>query len=339
MPPLPPLKDVLEVLEYLSLPAAGGAALVMCVFLLTGRWAGALGSAVAAVAGFAWANYAYRHMGWSDVPLLPWKPPAEGAKALDWLPRSALVLLVVGLVSRWAGLAAARYLPERRWWVANVLVWIPRVAVVAVVVQRLVPEKAAAETVWLIPALGAAMLLNWVALDGVARSVGIGDVETDGGVPHPTWQAPQPTTTSTGWQVAGYQAAIFASASALMLYHHWASASYIAIVLAAMMCGVATAAGVGKADASGAVPAGVAFLPTLLLVAHLSQDSKIPQAAFWLVALAPLMLLPFLVPAVARTDRWYVRLIRAAMVLIPLVTAILLAAQHEELAFDKNEEW
>ena len=101
MPPLPPVKDVLEVLEYLALPAAGGAALVMSAFVLLGRWVGALGSAGAAVAGFAWANYAYRHMGWDDSPLLPWWPPAEGAKPLhsqciDLLLRGNSIGRIVG---------------------------------------------------------------------------------------------------------------------------------------------------------------------------------------------------------------------------------------------------
>jgi hypothetical protein len=105
-------------------------------------------------------------------------------------------------------------------------------------------------------------------------------------------------------------------------------------MLGGAMFGVAVVAGVGRADASGAVPAGVGVLPALLLAAHISQDSNIPQAAFWLVALAPLVLLPFLVPAVARRDRWSVRLVRAAVVFAPLVAALVLAARHEQLAFE-----
>ena len=66
-------------------------------------------------------------------------------------------------------------------------------------------------------------------------------------------------------------------------------------------------------------------------------DHNVPAAYFWLVALAPLLLLPFLIPALARKDRWYVRVIRALLVLVPLAVAVALAAQHEQLAFE--EEW
>jgi hypothetical protein len=63
---------------------------------------------------------------------------------------------------------------------------------------------------------------------------------------------------------------------------------------------------------------------------------QVPEAAFWLVALAPAMLLPFLIPAVARNqDRWYVRAMRAILVLAPLVAAAVLASQNETLAFDE----
>ncbi|MBA4065991.1 MAG: hypothetical protein C0501_20185 [Isosphaera sp.] len=307
--PLPPLEDLLLVLEYVALPAAGGAALVAAALLLLGRRAGAAAAAAGVAFGFAWANHSARHLGWdAESPLLPWTP-GDDAKPWHHLPRAAFVLLAVGLLTRWVDLVAGHYLPERRWWVANVLVWVPRAAAVGVVSNWLVSEKTAGEVWWLVPALAAAMLLEWVALDGVARA-------------------------GAGGQVAAYQSAVFVAASVLMLYHHWASASHVALMLGGAMFGVAVVAGLAKADASGAVPAGVGVLPALLLAAHVSQDSNIPQAAFWLVALAPLVLLPFLVPAVARRDRWFVRLARAVLVLAPLVAALALAARHEQLAFE-----
>ena len=57
MPPPPPLKDVLEALYQCVLPGAGGAALVLAAFLLFGRRAAAIGSAVAVVAAFMWGNF------------------------------------------------------------------------------------------------------------------------------------------------------------------------------------------------------------------------------------------------------------------------------------------
>src|SRR5919108_3201727 len=154
MPPLPPTKYVLEALQNDVLPAAGGGALVLCVFLLLGRWAGALGSAAAIVVAFLWANFTLTYLKFDDKPtwentarLIPWKP-VEGAPGWHWLPRAALVLVVVGLVSRWIGMIAARSLPGRLWWGANLLVWAPRLAGVIVVSGWLASGRAAAAPEW-----------------------------------------------------------------------------------------------------------------------------------------------------------------------------------------------
>jgi hypothetical protein len=104
------------------------------------------------------------------------------------------------------------------------------------------------------------------------------------------------------------------------------------------MFGIAVAAGVGKADTSGAIPAGVVFLPGLVLGGRPSlADNLVPASCFWVLALAPVVLLPFLIPALARRNGWLVRIARPLLVLAPVVVAIVLAAQHEKLAFE--EEW
>jgi hypothetical protein len=346
MPPLPPAKDVLNALQLDVLPAAGGAALVMCVFCVLGGWgqafeaatslrqittvvarglaasivfvgrnAGVVGAAAAVVVAFLWANHDFKAVSWDNTHrLIPWNPD-DPKKAWQWLPRVALVMVVVGIASRWLGQIAAGYLPERRWWGANLLVWAPRLGAVAVASRWLVPESAAAERTWLVPALAAAMALEWVVLDSVAR-----------------------TKPGAGGQVAAYLSAAFFAAAAVLIYHHWAGAMEIAVVLGAAMFGLAAAAGAAKEDASGAVPAGVAFLPGLMLAGRLSMDSKIPVAAFWLVALAPLALTPFLIPRLARQSGWAARVARAVLMLIPLVIAVALADQHEQLAFG-GDEW
>jgi hypothetical protein len=103
------------------------------------------------------------------------------------------------------------------------------------------------------------------------------------------------------------------------------------------MFGIAVAAGIGKCDTSGAIPAAVAFLPGLMFAMRPSMTAhQVPEVAFWLVALAPATLLPFLIPAVTRNqDRWYVRAGRALLVLAPIIAAAVLAAEHETLAFDQ----
>ncbi len=279
----------------------------MGVLLIFGRWAGALASGAAVAVAFVCANYTARHLSWDDEPLLPWKPD-DPAKPWLWLPRVALVLVAVGLISRWIGMIATHYLPERRWWGANLLVWAPRIAAVALTCGWLVSEKWATEDAWLMPALGAAMLLEWIVLDGLSRS-------------------------EASAEVAGYQAAIFLTASMMLLYHHWATVSFIALIVGSTMFGIAVVAGIAKADTSGAVPASVGILPGLLLAGWMSQDSKIPLAAFWIVALAPLVLLPFLIPALARRDNWYIRAIRAVLILAALAAAAVLTDKYEQPAF------
>src|SRR4051794_28272433 len=110
---LPPAADVLGPLHDAVLPGAGGAALVVCLFLVLGRWAGAVGSALAVAVAFAWANYTFAAVSWDDTGrLVPWKAGPD-APAWHWLARAGLLLVAVGLISRWIGLVAARWLPGR----------------------------------------------------------------------------------------------------------------------------------------------------------------------------------------------------------------------------------
>ncbi|HUR53463.1 MAG TPA: hypothetical protein VMZ71_05005, partial [Gemmataceae bacterium] len=254
MPPLPPQSLVLEQLQQTVLPAAGVAALVVCLFALLGRWAGALGSACAVAAGFVAANYVFLKPSWADGRVLPWKQLSE-TKPWEWLPRAALVLLVVGLASRWLGLILMHKVPERRWWVANVFVWAPRLASVFVVGGWLVAERWATEHPWLPWALRAAMLFNWVVLDSIART-GPGLLPVPG--IYDERREPAGDWTGAGGQVAAYLSLILLAASVVSLYSYWGSPTEVSTILGAAMFGIAVAAGAAKVDASGAIPAGVA---------------------------------------------------------------------------------
>jgi hypothetical protein len=325
MPPLPPTKYVLEALQNDVLPAAGGGALVLCVFLLLGRWSGALGSATAVAVAFLWANFTLTNLRLEEKPtwentarLIPWKP-AEGAPGWHHLPRAALLLVVVGLVSRWAGLIANRALAAKYWWGANLVVWAPRVAAVVFVSGWLASGRAATAPEWqlLRYQLVGSMVLVWLALDGVARS--------DGGL-------------DGGADAAAYQALIFLVAGTILLYTHNARLMEVAVVLGFAAFGVAVVATLGGCDTSGAVPAGAVFLPGLLLATRPSlTPHNVPPTAVWLVALAPLVLLPFLLPALVRKNNLALRLLRAALIIAPLVAAVVLASEHEKLSFE--EEW
>ncbi len=312
MPPLPPSKDVLDALQHAVMPAAGGAAFVLCLFLVFGRWAAALGSAMAVIVGFCSANFTFDELSWERTGrVMIWKLD-EASPAWHWLPKAALLLLVVGLLSRWLGLLVTHSLPERRWWGANLLVWAPRVAAVFVISGWLISENVATEIPWLRWAMASAMVLIWVTLDSLARS-------------------------GAGADVAVFQAIIFYAAAAILLYAHTGRFMEIAIILGSAMFGIAVAAGVGKADTSGAVPATVAFLPGLVLGGRSSlAENQVPDASFWLVALAPLFLMLFLIPVLSRKNGWLVRFIRVALVLAPLITAVVLASQHEKLVFEES---
>jgi hypothetical protein len=162
------------------------------------------------------------------------------------------------------------------------------------------------------PALVVAMLALWVALDGVARD-------------------------RAGSEVAAYLAAAFLAAGVVLLYHHTARFMDIAVMCGCAAAGVALAAFPTRADTSGLVPLAVVGLPGLMLHGRYLVESQVPVTSFWLVALAPLALLPFLIPVVGRQSRRFVVPLRALLVIAPLIAAVVLAAQHEQVAF--AEEW
>lgn len=315
MPTIPPAADILGPLQAAVLPGAGGAALVVVLFLALGRWAGAVGAALAVAVGFAWANYTFAAASWDDTGrLVPWKATPD-APAWHHLARAALLLTVVGLVSRWAGLVAARYLPERRWWAANLLVWAPRVAAVVVVGLWLGTEKVADLLGSPVLVISAVMLLQWVILDDLAR-------------------------TDRGAEAAAYLSAALFATGTVMLYAHFGKFAELGIALGCAFFVVAVAAGLGKLNASGAVPIGVAFLPGLVFAGRPSlADNNVPAASFWLVALAPLVLTPFLIPRLNRQAGWLACTARAVLVLAPLAIAVVLAMQHEKLPWEVEPEW
>ncbi len=349
MPPPPPLKDILEALHQCVLPGAGVAAFVFCVFLVAGRWAAALGSAIAVAFAFMAANFAPPNLTpedpkptWDNTSrLVLWKPvdaPKPAAASLDedvpkpplaspcehWLPRAAIVLLIVGLLTRWLGMAAGRAIPERAWWTANLLVWLPRAGAVYVVCAWLVMGHAASKPEWssLRWELAFAMILVWLLLDGLARG-------------------------GASAEVSVYLCAMFYAGAAVLLYSHNAKFMELAVVIGSAMSGIAVAAGVvqvrevgAKLSASGAIPVAVAFLPGLLLGTRPSHaDNKVPAISFWLVTLAPLVLAPFLIPRVSRQNRWLLFALRAALVMLPLVIAVILAGQYEKLPYEEEPEW
>lgn len=305
MPPLPPLALVLELLGEYLLPAAGGAALVYAFFLSMGRWAAALGAAAASVVGYAWANFNFTALEWDGTfRLIPWNPNA--LSTWQFLPKAALILLGVGLASRWLALALGPVIPERRWWVPSLAVWVPRWVAVLIVSRWLIPAPIAEDHAWMKPALASAMLLAWIALDGTARS-------------------------GASAQTALGLAATFFAAGTVIIYAHSTRFMDVALVLGAAFLGIGIVSRIASADASGALPAAVGFLPGLMLNVRYQTESLVPLASFWLIALAPLAWLPLVIPRVARQNRWLLGAARFALLGIPLAIAVALALKYENL--------
>jgi hypothetical protein len=253
--------------------------------------------------------------------------------------------MAVGLASRWVGLLAARGLHERYWWGPGVLVWLPRIAAAAVVSGWLVLGHAAQAPEWaaLRWELAAATVLVWFVLDELARK-------------------------GLGAEVSAYLGAALFAGGLVLLYAHNAKFMELAVLMGSAMFGIAAATGVMKSlpdqvpepvaeynpnpelydarkpdaiprpelplAASGAIPAGVLFLTGLLLGTRPSHaENKVPAICFWLVALGPALLAPFLVPRLARQNRWLLLAGRVALALAPLVAAVLLAGKYETLAY------
>jgi hypothetical protein len=321
MPPLPPSKYIVDTLQQDVLPGAAGAALIVCLFLTLGRWTAALACALGVAVAFVWANYAfqpndetYRETGqvlWEKMwRLIPWHVEADTRSAWHWLPKASLILLLVGLLSRWMGLAFLNQRPDQPRWRISLLVWAPRTSAVVVVCGWLVSDRVARESAWLQFALPLIMLLIWLTCDGLARA-------------------------REGGEIALALAFCLLALSGVLIYSHTAQLMELAVIAAAALFGIAAAVNVARVDCSGAIPAAVVFLPGLAVAGQTTTISNVPSASFWLAAVAPLFLAPFLLPALARRTPWWMRILRLAIVLLPLITAIVLAAWDEKLAYEE----
>ena len=304
MPELPPAELVSDALKQVVIPAAGAAALALALFLALGRWAGAVGSGVAVLAGVAFANW---HR---TFPLLKWTPDDDPE---TWLLPSAVVLVAVGLVSRWGGLIFGHFTQQSGWWwAANAAVWLPRVAAVLVVCGWGIPPQLAEAEPNLRWLIAAGVLLAWVILDGVARA-------------------------GCSNEVVAILALTAVCAGGVMVFAHSGKYLDLGTTLGMALFGVAAVGVAAKADVSGAVPAALGFLPGFVVGGRFATVSDVPLESFWLVCAAPLALLPFAAPTLARRRGPFARLVRLLLVLAPLVAALVLAQKHDPLSF--GEAW
>ena len=302
VPPPPPLDEVLGAVQQVMLPAAGASAFVFAAVLLLGRRFAELGAALAVCAGLVAGN-------WDKVPM----PAERTASAWTHLPLYTAVLLVFGLLTQHLVDAAERFECLRRFRTAFSLAkWPTRALVLAFAADPVIPAAPGFDRAQFYALFVAGSLALWVVLDHLAAC----------GFPA---------------EITALQALVALLAGGVMLYAHSAKFMDMATILGSALLGVAVVAGSVKVDARGAIPAFVGLLPGLLVSGRVLTTSEVPVASFVLAAVAPLALLPWLVPNLSRRTGPWPRVVRLASVLTPLVAALVLAGRVATLPW--QQEW
>jgi hypothetical protein len=296
MPDLPPNALILEALLTLMLPAFVLAALVLALV----EWLGGAKQAPAAAAfgailaftfgptlghwlhdalgmGHDGGANAYEFWFGTTLSLMPGESP------WNRLPWAALAALCVSRVTCNADSPAAD-------------AWLLRGAASFAIAWWVLPEHAHALGVWVAPAFAAAILLNWMILDCLARQ------PSDGSVPGCLFMS-------------------FFVASMVLLQAGIGRLSESAIVIGSACAGLAVIASIRRADTSGVAGGAAVMLPGLLLVGNRETSVEaVPMLAYMLAALAPLALaaaLPF-----AHWHWAWRNLLRLTLIAIPLGFAI-----------------
>jgi len=123
-------------------------------------------------------------------------------------------------------------------------------------------------------------------------------------------------------------------AAAVLIHAHTARLSDLATVLMGSLLGTGTVALVMGREAAGIAPAAAVLLPGLLLSGQHETFSEVPKTSFVLSALSPLMLAPLLIPVWRRNQPKGLWVMQIALLLLPMVAAIWLAAHYESLDFE-----
>jgi hypothetical protein len=170
------------------------------------------------------------------------------------------------------------------------------------------PEDSREKFVWLAPAFAATIWLQWVILDRLAA---------------------QPGSSS----LALCLTLALLTASGVLIHAGTKRLMDPAVVLAFALAGVWFIAIWRGVEIGGAIPAIAVALPSLLLMGLLNTE-KVQWSAYALTAIAPFMLI--LTMPLTRGPRWALHLMRLAVVLLPLVIAIIIAREAGPLDFGDN---
>ena len=229
-----------------------------------------------------------------------------GERSFQGIAPAALMLTLVGVVTQ--PLAHVRWRPR----LVAVALWLFRVAATTTLAGWLAPE-------WPDRLMLAGVIsLQWATLDVVAR-------------PLPDRRG------NRSAQVVLLQSLVMTLAGVLVLYAHSLRLADFLNLAGAATLGVALAGYAANADLRGAIPLGAITLPGVLFVTHETTTSLVPLSAYALAASAPLGLLPWVIPALARRDGWPGTVCRFAVVIGLVAAALVIAGRVETLPWE--EEW
>lgn len=229
-----------------------------------------------------------------------------GERSFQGIAPAALILTLVGVVTE-----PLSYL-KRRPRAIGVAMWALRIAATICLAGWVAPD-------W--PdrlALAGLISLQWAVLDLAA----------------------QPLRNRRGnrsAQILLLQSLAILLAGGVVLYAHSMRLADFLNLAGAAALGVALAGYAANVDVRGALPVGAVVLPGVLFVARETTTSLVPVSAYALAASAPLTLIPWVIPALARRDGWTGTLLRFAVVLALAIGAVACAGRVETLPWE--EEW
>ena len=229
-----------------------------------------------------------------------------GERSFQAIAPAAFILTLVGVVTQPLALIAWR--PR----LVTLTMWALRVAATVFLAGWLAPE-------WADRLMLAGLIsLQWATLDAVAR-------------PLPGRRG------NRSAQVVLLQSLVMTLSGVLVLYAHSLRLADFLNMAGAAALGVALAGYAADVDVRGAIPLGAVTLPGVLFITHQTTTSLVPLSAYALAAAAPLGLLPWVAPRLARRDGWPGVLCRFAVVLGLVAAALMIAGRVETLPWE--EEW
>jgi hypothetical protein len=331
---LPPWDQTWNALRLMLAPAFGASLVLMLVVRLLGRERlTPLAAALAVAGGVLAANHFRESLPYqfdNNRPLtvddlgtvLGWslegkpKPPSQ-EDGTEQAPTSApeprmpdawyWVLGLAGLAMLVELLARLPFVPSSAAWVARTLV--------AVLAGRLMtPGDLRAEHPWLPWLLTGAIFFEWALLVSLARRW------KDGTVPAVV--------------------ALWCAAAVLLMHVNFLHGMDGVLYFFAAMLGPALVAWKWPGDTGPAVVSAVVAVPGLLVFTYYDNsaaDIQVPPVSFLLMGLAPLALMPMLMPFLIRQQRWKHWLPSIILLLIPVIAAVVLAADVGPLDFPSLE--